>query len=123
MNDPIRSAAVGLRSGSHASTKNGGYFVGTNAARERYSAISHNQNRVLKMRILSVCAVLAVSLTAMITSADARGCIKGAFVGGVAGHYAHHHGLAGAAIGCAIGRHEARKHDRERTQAHQPPEN
>ncbi|HLN08104.1 MAG TPA: hypothetical protein VK281_03960 [Xanthobacteraceae bacterium] len=69
------------------------------------------------MRMLYVCAAVALSMTVLSGPADARGCIKGAIVGGVAGHLAGHHGLAGAAVGCAVGHHEAHKHDRERPDA------
>lgn len=60
-------------------------------------------------------AAMALSIVALGTAAEAKGCIKGAIVGGIAGHYAGHHGLVGAAAGCAIGRHranaEARRND------------
>jgi hypothetical protein len=65
------------------------------------------------VKILCICAALALCAIAAPNPADAKGCLKGAAVGGIAGHYAGHHGLIGAAIGCAIGRHEAAKHDRE----------
>lgn len=64
------------------------------------------------MKLLIGAAILAMGVSAIITSAEAKGCIKGAVVGGVAGHYAGHHGLIGAAAGCAYGRHEANKRDR-----------
>jgi hypothetical protein len=54
------------------------------------------------------CAIAALSLLAITTPANAKGCIKGAIVGGVAGHLAGH-GALGAAAGCAIGHHEANK--------------
>jgi hypothetical protein len=63
------------------------------------------------MKALIGCATVLVAL-AVVTTADAKGCLKGAAVGGVAGHYSGHHGLLGAAAGCAIGRHEANKRDR-----------
>ena len=60
-------------------------------------------------------AALALTIVAVGSTAEAKGCIKGAIVGGIAGHYAGHHGLVGAAAGCAIGRHranaEARRND------------
>jgi hypothetical protein len=68
----------------------------------------------VSMKTLCLCAALALSITAIASPADARGCLKGAIVGGAAGHYAGHHGFAGAALGCAIGHHEAQKHDDER---------
>lgn len=64
------------------------------------------------MKRLMGVAILAIAVSATITSAEAKGCIKGAVVGGVAGHYAGHHGLLGAAAGCIYGRHEANKRDR-----------
>jgi hypothetical protein len=66
------------------------------------------------MKSICACVVLFVSMMAIATPADARGCLKGAVVGGAAGHIAGHHGVIGAVVGCAIGRHEANKHDRER---------
>lgn len=54
------------------------------------------------MRSLVAAAVLAGSLLAVSTAAEARGCITGAIIGGIAGH-AVHHGIAGAAAGCAAG--------------------
>ena len=58
---------------------------------------------------------VALCITTMTGPADAKGCLKGAIVGGATGHFAGHHGLIGAAAGCLIGRHEARKHELERT--------
>ena len=55
-------------------------------------------------------------LTLGASAAHAKGCLKGAVVGGVAGHYTGHHGLLGATAGCVVGRHEAKKHERKRTQ-------
>ncbi len=72
----------------------------------------------LCVKILYVCAAMALCVIAAPNPADAKGCLKGAVVGGVAGHYAGHHGLVGAAIGCAIGHHEAAKHDREEARKH-----
>jgi hypothetical protein len=63
----------------------------------------------MKMLVASVTIILGL---AVVTSAEAKGCLKGAAVGGVAGHYSGHHGLIGAAAGCVIGRHEANKRDR-----------
>lgn len=63
------------------------------------------------MKALIGCAAVVIAL-AMVSSADAKGCLKGAAVGGVAGHYAGHHGILGAAAGCIIGRHEANKRAR-----------
>ena len=54
------------------------------------------------MRSLVTAVVLAGSVFAVSTAAEARGCITGAIVGGIAGH-AVHHGIAGAAAGCAAG--------------------
>ena len=65
------------------------------------------------MKILYICAALALCAIAAPQPANAKGCLKGAAVGGIAGHYAGHHAIIGAAIGCAIGRHEAAKHERE----------
>jgi hypothetical protein len=59
--------------------------------------------------VIGCIAVAAFMLIGMVTSADAKGCIKGALVGGTAGHFAGHHGVLGAAAGCIIGRHEANK--------------
>ena len=69
------------------------------------------------MRTPMVFVVLALS--AGVTSADAKGCIKGALVGGVTGHYTVRHGWLGAAAGCVIGRHEANR----RTRLHQTQQN
>jgi hypothetical protein len=60
------------------------------------------------MKALVGCAAITFAL-AIVTPADAKGCLKGAVVGGIAGHYAGHHGLLGAAGGCIVGRHEARR--------------
>lgn len=64
------------------------------------------------MKHLIGLTLLTIALSATVTSADAKGCIRGAVVGGVAGHYAGHHGLIGAAAGCVYGRHEANKRNR-----------
>jgi len=64
------------------------------------------------MKSLLGCAVIALTLAGMSTSADAKGCLKGAAVGGAAGHFAGHHGVLGAAAGCIIGRHQANKAER-----------
>jgi outer membrane lipoprotein SlyB len=71
-----------------------------------------------KMKI-SVATLTAILLLVSASYADAKGCLKGAVVGGVAGHYAGHHGVLGAAAGCVVGRHEAKKHDRQRSQDEQ----
>jgi hypothetical protein len=65
------------------------------------------------MKAATLAISLFISLAAISTGADAKGCLKGAAVGGVAGHFAKHHGLIGAAAGCAVGRHHANKKDRE----------
>jgi len=57
-------------------------------------------------------ALFALLLSALVTPASAKGCLKGAVVGGVADHYAGHHGYMGAAAGCLIGRHQAKKRAR-----------
>jgi uncharacterized protein YcfJ len=72
------------------------------------------------MKAIVLCGVLATLLMAGADSVYAKGCIKGAIVGGVAGHYAGHHALAGAAAGCVIGHHEAKRHERERTNSEDP---
>jgi hypothetical protein len=66
-----------------------------------------------EMKVLIGCTI---AILALVSSAEAKGCLKGALVGGVAGHYSGHHGLMGAAAGCLIGRHEANKRERERMQ-------
>ncbi|WP_430913985.1 hypothetical protein [Methylobacterium sp. sgz302541] len=71
------------------------------------------------MKRIVLCAATALTVLALSTGAEAKGCIKGAVVGGIAGHMAGH-GVVGAAAGCAIGRHQANKADREK-QA-QPPQ-
>jgi uncharacterized protein YcfJ len=67
------------------------------------------------MKTLLLCAAVGLSIVALPDTSHAKGCLKGALVGGAVGHYAGHHGAAGAAVGCAVGHHEARKHERERT--------
>jgi hypothetical protein len=59
------------------------------------------------MRVMIKCSAIILAL-AVVTPANAKGCLKGALIGGVAGHYTVHHGLLGAAAGCIIGRHEAK---------------
>jgi hypothetical protein len=61
--------------------------------------------RVLKL----VVAASIVSSIAVVSPAQAAGCLKGAAVGGVGGHLAHHHAILGAAAGCAVGHHMAHK--------------
>ena len=68
----------------------------------------------MKWMIVPICA--AVFATALVSGAEAKGCIKGAVVGGVAGHMAGH-GKVGAAAGCAIGHHEANKADANKNAA------
>jgi hypothetical protein len=63
------------------------------------------------MKRLVLCGTVFLSL-AVVSPADAKGCLKGAAVGGAAGHFAGHHGLLGAAAGCMIGRHNANKAER-----------
>jgi outer membrane lipoprotein SlyB len=70
------------------------------------------------MKTIISCAAAFLTL-AIVTTADAKGCLKGAVVGGTAGHFAGHHGILGAAAGCVIGRHQANK--RARMQDDQTP--
>src|SRR5436305_14389003 len=56
------------------------------------------------MRAIIKCSAIILAL-AVVTPANAKGCLKGALVGGVAGHYTVHHGLLGAPPGSTIGLH------------------
>ncbi|GKQ53528.1 hypothetical protein [Bradyrhizobium sp. Ce-3] len=56
----------------------------------------------------AILTIICLSVLALASPAEAKGCIKGAIVGGVAGHMAGH-GKLGAAAGCAVGHHEANK--------------
>ena len=56
----------------------------------------------------AILAIACMFALALISPAEAKGCIKGAIVGGVAGHMAGH-GKLGAAAGCVIGHHQANK--------------
>ena len=69
------------------------------------------------MKALIGCAAIIFALS-IVTSAEAKGCLKGAAIGGIAGHFAGHHVVLGAAAGCVVGRHEANK--RDRIQPNQP---
>jgi uncharacterized protein YcfJ len=52
----------------------------------------------------TILTITCLSVLALASPAEAKGCIKGAIVGGVAGHMAGH-GKLGAAAGCAVGHH------------------
>lgn len=67
----------------------------------------------MKYRLTVVLTAVTVCglLTANVSPADAKGCLKGAAVGGLAGHMAGH-GVLGAAGGCAVGHHMANKAER-----------
>ena len=52
----------------------------------------------------TILTITCLSVLALASPAEAKGCIKGAIVGGVAGHMAGH-GKLGAAAGCVIGHH------------------
>jgi hypothetical protein len=87
------------------------------AGKVSWAANAFGIGRDRRQTMKSIIALWWVTLciTTMMGPADAKGCLKGAIVGGAAGHFAGHHGLIGAAAGCLIGRHEARKHELERT--------
>ncbi len=81
-------------------------------------------------RVILPLAALALTLSAAISPAEAKGCLKGALVGGVAGHYAGHHGVVGAVGGCIVGRHLANEKEKanaasaaQREQPSSAPEN
>jgi len=67
----------------------------------------------------TILAITSLSLLALASAAEAKGCIKGAIVGGVAGHMAGH-GKLGAAAGCAVGHHEANKQNPNSSNAQAP---
>ncbi|MGY4434812.1 uncharacterized protein YcfJ [Bradyrhizobium sp. F1.13.1] len=67
----------------------------------------------------AILAITCLSVLALASPAEAKGCIKGAIVGGVAGHMAGH-GKLGAAAGCAIGHHEANKQNPNNPNAQAP---
>ncbi|TYL84721.1 hypothetical protein FXB38_13680 [Bradyrhizobium cytisi] len=67
----------------------------------------------------AILAITCLSVLALASPAEAKGCIKGAIVGGVAGHMAGH-GKLGAAAGCAIGHHEANKPNPNNSNAQVP---
>ncbi|MCK1667950.1 hypothetical protein [Bradyrhizobium sp. 153] len=69
------------------------------------------------MKAISAIAVLFA--LALVSPAEAKGCIKGAIVGGVAGHMAGH-GKLGAAAGCVIGHHQANKQNPNNSNAQAP---
>ena len=71
------------------------------------------------MRAIIKCSTIILAL-AVVTPANAKGCLKGALIGGVAGHYTVHHGLLGAAAGCIIGGHEAKRAQMERERTERP---
>jgi uncharacterized protein YcfJ len=60
----------------------------------------------MKTPLNSVALILVISAVA--TSAEAKGCLKGALVGGTAGHYVHHT-VTGAIASCYMGHHIARE--------------
>ncbi|MCK1718295.1 hypothetical protein [Bradyrhizobium sp. 141] len=64
-------------------------------------------------------AAICLFALALVSSAEAKGCIKGAIVGGVAGHMVGH-GKLGAAAGCVIGHHQANKQNPNNANAHAP---
>ena len=64
-------------------------------------------------------AITCLSVLALASPAEAKGCIKGAIVGGAAGHMAGH-GKLGAAAGCAVGHHEANKPNPNNSNAQAP---
>ena len=66
-----------------------------------------------------ILAITCVSVLALVSQAEAKGCIKGAIVGGVAGHMAGH-GKLGAAAGCAVGHREANKQNPNNSNAQAP---
>ena len=67
----------------------------------------------------TILAITCLSVLALASPAEAKGCIKGAIVGGVAGHMAGH-GKLGAAAGCVVGHHEANKADANKANAQAP---
>jgi hypothetical protein len=67
----------------------------------------------------TICAIACLSVLALVSPAEAEGCIKGAIVGGVAGHMAGH-GKLGAVAGCAVGHHEANKQNPNNSNAQAP---
>ena len=67
----------------------------------------------------AILAFACLSVLALASPAEAKGCIKGAIVGGVAGHVAGQ-GKLGAAAGCVIGHHEANKQNPNNSNAQAP---
>ena len=67
----------------------------------------------------TILAITCLSVFALASPAEAKGCIKGAIVGGVAGHMAGN-GKLGAAAGCAVGHHEANKQNPNNSNAQAP---
>jgi uncharacterized protein YcfJ len=67
----------------------------------------------------TVLATAFLFALALVSPAEAKGCIKGAIVGGVAGHMAGH-GKLGAAAGCVIGHHQANKQNPNNSNAQAP---
>jgi hypothetical protein len=67
----------------------------------------------------TILTITCLSVLALASPAEAKGCIKGAIAGGVAGHMAGH-GKLGAAAGCAVGHHEASKQNPTNSNAQAP---
>ena len=62
---------------------------------------------------------IALAISLMSGTAEAKGCLKGAVVGGVAGHFMHRHTVLGAVAGCVIGHHMAVTKERQEKAAQQ----
>ncbi|UPK31365.1 hypothetical protein [Bradyrhizobium sp. 195] len=67
----------------------------------------------------AILATICLFALALVSPAEAKGCIKGAIVGGVAGHLAGN-GKLGAAAGCVIGHHQANKQNPNNSNAESP---
>jgi hypothetical protein len=70
----------------------------------------------MKAAVLATACLFALAL---VSPAEAKGCVKGAIVLGVAGHMAGH-GKLGAAAGCVIGHHQANKQNPNNSNAQAP---
>ncbi len=86
---------------------------------EGFANCASGKEGVMKTATALLAAAFALAL---VSPADAKGCIKGAIVGGVAGHYTVHHGWLGAAAGCLYGRHRAKQQERQREMQSSPRE-